>query len=35
MSRFGKVAVLILATVYDAGDILNACVPTQLKSHVK
>ena len=31
----GKVAVLILATVYDVGDLLNACVPTQLKYHVK
>jgi hypothetical protein len=31
----GKLAVLILTTVYDVGDLLNACVPTQLKHHVK
>jgi hypothetical protein len=32
---WGKVAVLILATVYDGGELLNACVPTKLKYHVK
>lgn len=32
---FGKVAVLVVTTVYDAGELLNACVPTKLKQHVK
>ena len=32
---YGKLAVLILTTVYDVGDLLNACVPTKLKYHVK
>jgi hypothetical protein len=32
---WGKVAVLILSYAYDACDIVDKCVPTKLKYHVK